>query len=71
MINLDSLDKAFKNAEEKERIPSNEEFVQHLFFDKGISLNEFVSLPLPYILSMIMTTMHINKENDKEMEKTK
>jgi len=46
-------------------IPNDDEFIYYLFFDKGIGLDVFVELPLPYIFGILKTHRYIK---DKEAE---
>lgn len=70
MINLGSLDKAFKNKD-KVKEPTNLQYIYHFFLEKGISLNEFVLLPIPYIMEVLMTAMYLNKKEREELDKEK
>lgn len=54
-----------------ENKPSPVEFIYYLFWDKGISYNEFKDLPIPYILSILNSHNYIKKEEEKEYKKAK
>lgn len=53
----------------KSNKPSNIDSIYYLFFDKGISLNEFNELPIPYIITIIKTHNYQLKEQEREMKK--
>lgn len=42
--------------------PSDLDRLYYLFFEKGISYNEFIKLPMPYIFSIMRTHGYIHKE---------
>jgi hypothetical protein len=65
MIDLSILDEV---STQKARKPSDYEFILYLFFDKGIGLEEFNRLPIPYILSVIKTHNYV-KEKEAEAYK--
>lgn len=54
-----------------EHKPSSIELVYYLFWEKGISYNEFKELPIPYIMSILKTHNHVKKEEEKELKKAK
>lgn len=58
-------------VEKKSDTPSQLDFIHYIFFDKGISLKEFEDLPIPYILSMVKTQMHLKEKELEEIEKAK
>lgn len=51
--------------------PSPVDVVLYLFWDKGISYNEFKDLPIPYIMSILQTHNYVKEEEDKAMKKAK
>lgn len=53
------------------QIPSTLDFIYFSFWDRGISLEEFNRLPIPYILTMIQTLNYIKAKEQNELEKTK
>lgn len=65
MINLSSLDEHFSK-----KGPSTLEFIYYLFFKRGIPLDKFNELPIPYILSMVNTHSYIKEEQNKEIKKS-
>jgi len=43
--------------------------VYHMFYEKGISMSEFTSLPIPYIIGIVATSNYVAEENEKQMKK--
>lgn len=66
MIGIDTF---FDGVVDNSNKPSDYEMALYMFWDKGIGFEEFERLPLPYILSIIKSQNHINKENEKESKK--
>lgn len=69
MDSLASLNRFNKKKDEGK--PSDIETVFYLFWDKGISYDEFCDLPIPYIFSVIKTLSYVRELERKEMEKNK
>ena len=65
-MDFSSLDQHFGNSSEK---PSTIELVFYLFFDKGISLEEFSELPIPYIMNIVKTQSYIKEQERLSQEK--
>ena len=65
MVNLGLLDKAFVSTESLSFKPSDLQNALFLFFKNGHSFEEFVSSPIPYILSIISTKYFYDKEEEK------
>ena len=59
------------NKKDQQEMPSQMEMVLYLFWEKGISYNEFKSLPIPYIMGILKAHNYIQKEQEKEMKKKK
>lgn len=53
----------------KNRGPSEMDFIHYLFWEKGIDLERFNKLPIPYIFSILSTHKYIKKEEEKDMKK--
>jgi hypothetical protein len=51
--------------------PSDLEFIYYIFWEKGISQDEFNKLELPYIFSMANAARYIKEKEQKEIEKSK
>ena len=68
-MGLESLDKAFKNTEKTSFVPSEPQMVYHMFYEKGISMSEFTSLPIPYIIGIVATSNYVAEENEKQIKK--
>lgn len=68
MISTDILGDIGQKSRPK---PNNTEMLMYLFFERGISYEEFKRLPLPYILSMASVHGYIRDLEAKEMEKAK
>lgn len=47
------------------------ETVYYVFWDKGIGLEEFNELPIPYIIGILKCLEYKNKLEEKEMRKAK
>jgi len=62
---LNSLNEIVSNPD----LPTDFEMVVYLFWDKGISLEEFVRLPIPYIISVLKSLKHVRTEEKRAMEK--
>lgn len=50
--------------------PGEVNLIWYLFWDKGISYNDFAELPIPYILSIIQTHQYVQKQQEKEFKKS-
>jgi len=68
MFNLGVLDEIIPKDSRK---PSNIEFMYYLFWEKGIDLNRFNELPIPYILSITKTHNWVKEEENKAYEKAR
>ena len=64
MISLDKLNDVVIN-----RKPTDVETVLYLFWEKGISYEQFSELPVPYILSVLKVYNYVKKEEEKAMKK--
>ncbi len=51
--------------------PNNIAAIHYMFWDKGISYNEFKNLPIPYIISIIRTHSWVKEQEEKEYQKAK
>ena len=49
--------------------PTNFNFILYFFLEKGIGFDEFMNLPIPYILNMLDTHKFVIKEQEKELKK--
>jgi len=67
MLDLSSLNQ-FKKGNDK---PTDLEFIYYLFWEKGTSLKEFNSLPLPYIFKILKVFSYIKTEEEKAYKKSK
>lgn len=67
MIGLDALDKLEDHVRNKR--PNELQSILYLFWEKGISLNEFNELPIPYILTILNVHGYIKKEEEKAYKK--
>ena len=61
-----SLDKEFNKGKKD---PSNMDLIYYTFWEKGISLNEFNELPIPYILGIMNSIKYVSELQKKEMKK--
>lgn len=66
MIDLSLLDEV---STAKSTKPTNYETVLYLFFDKGISWEDFKKLPLPYIFSVLKAYHYFKEEEQRELNK--
>jgi hypothetical protein len=64
IIGLDSLKELTKKV-----TPSDIEFIYYIFWEKGIDLERFNQLPIPYILSIVKVFNYIKKEEEKALKK--
>jgi len=58
MMGLNALDASLKSQfgeKHKKFVPNNLNFIHYLFFEKGIGIEEFNRMPIPYIMSMVNT----------------
>ena len=69
MATIPGLADAFPRK--KEQKPSFMEAVYFLFWDKGISYEEFNELPIPYIMGILKTKMYYDEKEKEELEKSK
>lgn len=60
------LDQAFKENIEQ---PNNTELAHFLFFEKGIGLEEFNELPIPYIIEMTKVNNYFRTKEKEQQEK--
>jgi len=49
--------------------PNQAQLIRYLFFDKGIDLNTFNKLPLPYIMEMVEIHSYLKEQEEKELKK--
>jgi len=49
--------------------PTQLDYIYYLFWDKGMGENDVNEMSIPYILSIIKTHSHVQKEQEKEMKK--
>jgi len=66
MIDLSILDRHTTKYK-----PSSFESVLYIFWEKGVSYNEFVDLPMPYIIGILNTFDYVKKEEEKAYKKAK
>lgn len=67
MISLDSL-----NHFNKDRYkPDFMDTMYYLFWEKGISSNEFDELPIPYIMRIMKVHNYVKEQEEKEMKKSR
>ena len=66
MGSLDELDKLVTGNTAK---PTDVEFIYYLFWEKGISWEEFNNLPLPYIFAIIKCHTYVKNEEEKAYKK--
>lgn len=64
MFGTDILDTIVKNKK-----PSNIDMIYYLFWDKGISYEEFRKLPIPYIIRILKTFSYVKEEEEKAYKK--
>lgn len=64
-VNLDKLGELVSHKHK----PTNMEAIYFLFWEKGISLEEFNKLPLPYIFGILKVSNYKNKEEEKAYKK--
>ena len=65
-LDLSGLDEEVKSYK-----PTELETIYYLFWEKGISLEEFERLPIPYILGVIKTFSYIKNLEQKEIKKAR
>jgi len=53
----------------KRKLPSDVEFIYYIFWEKGIDLERFNRLPIPYILEILKVYNYIKKEEEKVLKK--
>lgn len=58
-------------ATNKKYVPSSIDSIYYLFWDKGISLEEFEKLPLPYIFTILNVHNYIKEKEKEELDKAK
>ena len=63
MIDLSGLDKHTTRFK-----PSPLDMVYYLFFSKGITLEKFNALPIPYIKRMVETHAYIKEQEARAMK---
>lgn len=51
------------------KAPNAETYVKYLFWDRGIDLNQFNKLPIPYILEMVQVYTYIKEQEIREAKK--
>ena len=68
MINKNFLDDIVSR---KRRKPSDLDVLFYIFWEKGISYEEFRKLPLPYILGVLNTHAYFKEQEAEELEKAK
>lgn len=62
---------SFAPEKGKSQKPSDLEFIYYLFWERGISLEEFDRLPIPYILSVVGVLSHVKEQEAKAYSKRK
>jgi hypothetical protein len=67
-MSLDFLD-SLGDVVDKSGEPSSYEFALYMFWEKGISYEEFKKLPIPYTLSIIKTHRWVKQEEEKAYKK--
>ena len=65
MMGLNSLD-VFK---EKKFSPSDIDIIHYIFWEKGIDLNAFNELPIPYIVKTINTDNYFKSKEEAAYKK--
>jgi hypothetical protein len=65
-LDLSSLDEEVRLSK-----PSFLDTVYYLFWEKGITYNEFNDLPLPYIFSILRTFNYVKEEEQKAIKKAR
>jgi hypothetical protein len=64
LLGLNSLKELAKRT-----IPSDVEFIHYIFWEKGIDLDRFNRLPIPYILEILKVFNYVKKEEEKVLKK--
>ena len=54
---------------DKSNIPSHIEIVYYVFWEKGVTLEEFNKLPIPYIMSILKTFNYVREKEEAEIKK--
>jgi hypothetical protein len=65
MMGLNSLNMFKKNTFE----PDNLNMLRYVFFEKGIDLNQFNELPIPYIMEMFSTLDYFKRKEEEAYKK--
>ena len=68
MMGTDVLDLASGKSSKK---PTLLESTMFFFLERGVGYEEFIRLPLPYVMSMIKTHNYIESEKSKAAKKAK
>ena len=59
----------FEDFVDKSDRPTSMESILYLFWEKGISYNEFKNLPIPYIMGIIKTHNWVKREEERAIQK--
>ena len=66
-MGLDSLNELVDTSDK----PTDLEMIYYLFWEKGIDLNSFNKLPLPYIFSILKVHSYIKEKEKEDTDKIK
>lgn len=62
---------SFAPEKGKSSKPSDLEFIYYLFWERGIALNEFNELPIPYIISVVSSLSYSKEQEAKAYKQRK
>ena len=62
---LEQLDSEFTTSNTPDFIES----VYYLFWDKGVGLNDFNTLPIPYIMGILKVHTYAKEKEEEEIKK--